>query len=334
MPRLEMLRRTASVVSLVTVGFATIALAIIARADDFPTRPVTLVVSFAPGGLTDVPARQIAPELQRHLGQPVIVENKPGASGVTGGAYVVHAAPDGYTLLVAGVSEVQNLFYMNVPYNVQTDLEPVGRIASGPPLVLAVNAASPFKSVADLVAYAKANPTNTNIATTGPATSPSIAVAQLNALAGTSIVAVPYNGSGPAATAVAAGEVQGGFVWLPAVAGLMSGGQVRVLAVATAKRVDVLPDVPTMEELGFKDFEHYGFVGLLAPHGTPKAVITTLNKALNASLDQGFAERVKPFGVSLPPQPNTPESFADFVTAQMSYQGALAKLSGAQQQAR
>lgn len=329
MLRPELLQRAIAFAFLTTTAFTGTA-----RAEDFPTRPVTLVVSFAPGGLTDVPARQIAPELQRHLGQPVIVENKPGASGVTGGAYVVHAEPDGYTLLVAGVSEVQNLFYLKVPYNVQTDLEPIGRIASGPPLVLAVNAASSFKSVADLIAYAKANPTNTNIATTGPATSPSIAVAQLNSLAGTSIVPVPYNGSSPAATAVAAGEVQAGFVWLPAVAGLMSGGQVRVLAVATAKRVDALPDVPTMEELGYKGFEHYGFVGLLAPHGTPKAVIATLNRALNASLDQAFAERVKPFGVSLPPQPNTPEAFADFVTAQMSYQAALAKLSGAQPQGK
>src|SRR6202007_1284007 len=135
-----------------------VALASVARAEDFPTRAITLVVSFAPGGLTDMPARMLAPDLQQRLGQPVVVENKPGASGVIGGQYVVRAQPDGYTLLVAGISEVQNLFYINVPYKVPTDLAAVGAIADGPPLVLAVPSGSPFKSFADLMAYAKANP--------------------------------------------------------------------------------------------------------------------------------------------------------------------------------
>src|SRR6185503_4639833 len=194
----------------------------VARSEEFPTRTVTLVVSFAPGGLTDIPARMLAPDLQKYLGQPVAVVNRPGASGVTGGSYVVHSAPDGYTLLVSGISEVQNLFYIKVPYDVLNDLTTVGMIANGPPLVLAVPASSPFKSVADLVAYAKANPGKINMATTGPATSPAIAVSQLNAIAGTDIIAVPYKGSGPAAGAVAGGQVQAGFVWLPSVSGMVS----------------------------------------------------------------------------------------------------------------
>src|ERR1700753_2760362 len=134
---------------------ATAALAAPAQAQEFPTRPITLVVSFAPGGLTDIPARMLAPDLQQRLGQPVVVENKPGASGVIGGQYVVRAQPDGYTLLVAGISEVQNLFYIHVPYSVRTDLAAVGMIADGPPLVLAVPGNSPFKSLADLIAYAR-----------------------------------------------------------------------------------------------------------------------------------------------------------------------------------
>jgi tripartite-type tricarboxylate transporter receptor subunit TctC len=312
--------------------FAMFALTNVASAQDFPNRPITLVVSFAPGGLTDIPARMLAPEMQQRLGQSVVVENKAGASGVTGGSYVVRSAPDGYTLLVSGISEVQNLFYIHVPYNVQTDLTPIGKIADGPPLVLAVNSNSPFKSVGDLIAYAKANPSKVNISTTGPATSPAIAVSQLNLLAGTKIVAIPYNGSGPAATAVASGEVQAGFVWLPSVAGMVSSGQVRVLASATSQRLGILPNVPTLEELGYKNFEHYAFVGLLAPRDTPPLIIEVLNKALNESLGSpAFAKRLEPFGMTVPAQPNTPEAYARFIAQQTAYQGELAKLSDQQQ---
>jgi len=196
-----------------------LALAGAASAEDFPSRPITLVVSFAPGGLTDIPARMLAPDLQQRLGQPVVVENKPGASGMIGGQYVVRAQADGYTLLVSGISEVQNLFYIHVPYSVRTDLAAVGKIADGPPLVLAVPGNSPFRSLEDLIADAKQHPGKLNLATTGPATSPAVAVTQLHSLAGIDIVSVPYNGSGPAAAAVAGGQVQAGFVWLPSVAG-------------------------------------------------------------------------------------------------------------------
>lgn len=310
-------------------ALAVFAFAAVSWGQGFPNHPITLVVSFAPGGLTDIPARMIAPEMQKRLDQPVIVENKAGASGVVGGSYVVHAAPNGYTLLVSGISEVQNLFYIRVPYNPEKDFAPIGKIADGPPLVLAVISTSPFKSVADLIAYAKANPTKTNIATTGPATSPAIAVSQLNALLGVNIAAVPYQGSGPAAAAVASGQLDAGFVWLPSIAGMVSGGQVRILAVATAHRVPALPNIPTLGELGYKDFDHSAFVGLLAPRGTPKPVIATLNKALNEAITvSGFAQKLEPFGMTVPPQPNTPESYGEFIAKQIAYQRELAKLSG------
>jgi tripartite-type tricarboxylate transporter receptor subunit TctC len=314
-----------------TTLLAGLILAGTARAEDFPSRPITLVVSFAPGGLTDIPARMIAPDLQARLKQTVVVENKPGASGVIGTSYVIHAAADGYTLLVSGISEVQNLFYIKVPYNVQSDLATVAMIADGPPLVLAVPASSPFKTFADFIAYAKANPAKTNMATTGPATSPAIAVSQLNAVAGTNVVAVPYNGSGPAAAAVAGAQVQAGFVWLPSVSGMVSSGQVRLLAIATAQRLPVIKDVPTFAELGFKNFEHSAFVGLLAPRGTPAAVIATLNKAVNDSIAASptFAQRLEPFGMTLPAQPNTPEAYHTFMAGQIDYQRQLAALSGA-----
>jgi len=305
-----------------------------AQAEDYPTRPITLVVSFAPGGLTDIPARMLAPDLQARLKQPVVVENKAGASGVIGTQYVIHAAPDGYTLLVSGISEVQNLFYIKVPYDVQNDLMTVAKIADGPPLVLAVPASSPFKSLADLIAYAKANPGKINMATTGPATSPAIAVSQLNAIAGINIIPVPYKGSGPAAAAVASGQVQAGFVWLPSVAGMVDSGQVRLLAIATAQRLPVIKDVPTLAELGYKNFEHTAFVGVLAPRGTPASVIAILNKAVNESIQGSptFAKRMAPFGMTLPAQPNTPEAYHKFMADQIEYQRKLAALSGAKPQ--
>lgn len=278
---------------LLAAALALFAMGAAARAQAFPERAITLVVNFAPGGLTDVPARMIAPGMQALLGQPVVVVNKAGASGVVGGSYVVHAAPDGYTLLVSGISEVQNMFYIQVPYDVEKDFVPVGRVANGPPLVLAVVGSSPFKTAADLVAYAKANPAKTNIATTGPATSPAIALTQLNAAAGTKMAAIAYQGSGPAAAAVASGQVDAGFVWLPSIAGMIEGGKVRILAVATAQRVSALPNVPTLTELGYGKFDHSAFVGLLAPRGTPQPVIQTLNKALNEAVAApAFAEKL------------------------------------------
>jgi tripartite-type tricarboxylate transporter receptor subunit TctC len=300
----------------------------LARSEVFPERPITLVVNFPPGGLTDVPARMIAPAMQTLLGQPVVVVNKPGASGVVGGSYVVHAAPDGYTLLVSGISEVQNSFYIHVPYEVEKDFVPIGKVANGPPLVLAVVGNSPLKSVTDLIAYAKANPAKVNIATTGAATSPAIALSQLNAAAGTKIPAIAYQGSGPAAAAVASGQVDAGFVWLPSIIGMTEGGKVRILAVATAQRASVLPNIPTLDELGYRNFDHSAFVGLLAPRETPRAVIDKLNKALNEAITtRGLAEKLSAFGMTIPRQPNTPESYAAFMATQIANQRELAKLS-------
>ncbi|MGB6537873.1 MAG: tripartite tricarboxylate transporter substrate binding protein [Xanthobacteraceae bacterium] len=312
---------------------AAIGWTVAANGQGFPNRSITLVVSFAPGGLTDIPARILAPAMQQRLGQPVVVENKAGASGVVGGSYVVHSAPDGYTLLVSGISEVQNFYYIHVPYKVLTDFSPVGMVAVGPPLVLIVNGKSPFKTLSDLIAYAKANPAKTNVSTTGPATSPAIAVSQLNSLAGIKMVAVPYSGSGPAATAVARGDVQAGFTFYPSAEGLAASGQVRVLAVASAHRMAILPNVPTMEELGFRNFDHDAFVGLLAPRETPASAIDVLNKALNQSIrSPDFAKRLEPFGMTVPAPPNSPVQYGQFLAKQIAYQGELAKLPGHLQQ--
>ncbi|HEY6832197.1 MAG TPA: tripartite tricarboxylate transporter substrate binding protein [Pseudolabrys sp.] len=306
-----------------------VALALPVHAQDFPTRPVTLIVSFSPGGLTDIPARILAPEMQQRLRQSVIVENKAGASGITGGSYVVRSEPDGYTMLVSALSEVQNFYYLKVPYDALTDLAPVGKVVDGPPLVLIVKEASAYKSVSDLVTYAKANPTKVNFSTSGAATTPAIAVDQLNSLAGTTFVQVPYKGTGPAAAAVASGDVDASFVFYPSAKGLIDGGQLRVLAVTSAKRLSILPDTPSMIELGFAGFQHTAFVGLSAPKGTPKNVIAKLNKALNESIESAaFRSRVEPLGMTIPEKPNTPEAYGQYMAKEAAHQAELAKLSG------
>ena len=245
----------------VLVAFGLVAglsLTLEARAQTYPNRPITFVVPFAAGGLSDVPGRILAAEMQARIGQSIVVENRPGASGVTGAQSVLRAEPDGYTLLVNALADVQNLHYLSVPYDPIKDFALIGMVADGPPVVLIVNANLPYKSVADIVADAKANPNKVSFGTSGPATSPAIAVTQLNALAKTSIAQVPYRGSGPAAAAVVTGEVQGAFVFYSNARPLHEGGKVRALAVASPKRMANWPEIPTMSEAGFAGFDHSG----------------------------------------------------------------------------
>lgn len=299
-----------------------------ASAQNYPNRPITFVVPFAPGGLSDVPGRILAAELQARIGHAVIVENKPGASGITGASSVSRAAPDGYTLLVNALADVQNLHYLSVPYDPIKDFSLIGMVTDGPPLILVVNATTPYKSVAELVAYAKANPSKVSFGTSGPATSPAIAVTQLNDLAKTSIVEVPYRGSAPAAAAVAAGEVQGAFAFYANARTLADGGMVRALAVTSAKRLESWPEIPTMEELGYPNFYHAGFVGLAAPANTPAPVIAFLSKELNAVIhSESFKKRIAPLGMTVP-DVNTPETFTAFMRREIARQGDLAKLTG------
>jgi tripartite-type tricarboxylate transporter receptor subunit TctC len=299
-----------------------------AGAQNYPTRPVTFVVPFAAGGLSDVPGRVLAAEMQTRIGQSIVVENRPGASGVTGASSVLRAEPDGYTLLVNALADVQNLHYLPVPYDPVKDFALIGQITDGPPLVLIVNGNLPYKSVAELIADAKANPTKISFASSGPATSPAISITQLNALVKTSIADVPYRGTGPAAGAVVTGEVQGAFVFYSNAKPLHDEGRVRALAIASPQRLPNWPEIPTMRELGFEGFDHRGFVGLAAPGKTPAPIIAFLNKHLNDSINsEAFRKRVEPMGVTIPTD-NTPEKFAEFMRRELTRQAELAKLTG------
>src|SRR5689334_1038446 len=185
-----------------------------AQTETYPSRPITVVVPFPAGGLTDVPARLMTAMLQDKLGQGVVIENRTGGSGVVGAAYAARATPDGYTLFANSLADTQNMHYLPVNYSPIDDFAQIGWIVDGPPLVLIIDAKLPFKTLKELLEDAKANPSKHSFGTSGPASSPGLTLIQLNAMAKTQITAVPYRGSGDAAAAVAGGAIQGAFTFV------------------------------------------------------------------------------------------------------------------------
>jgi tripartite-type tricarboxylate transporter receptor subunit TctC len=299
-----------------------------AEAQNYPNRNITLVVPFPPGGLTDVPARVFAAMLQQKIGRNVVIENKTGGNGTIGVAYVSRAAPDGYTLLANSLADAQNVHFVVVTHNPITDFAQIGWIVDGPPAVLVVHAALPYKTLVDLIADARKNPNRISFGTSGPASSPAMALAQLDKAAGIQIVGVPYRGSGEAAREVAAGAIQGAFTFYAQGKPLVEDGKVRALAVAAPQRLAGWPNVPTFRELGY-DIDFRGFVGLAAPASTPKPIIDYLNKELNAVVQSDpFRQRMDELGMTVPVD-NTPEKYDAYLRAETVRQGELAKLTGA-----
>jgi tripartite-type tricarboxylate transporter receptor subunit TctC len=255
-------------------------------AQQYPTRPIRIIVPFAPGGATDLPARLIAPKLSESLGQPVIVENKPGASGVIGIDVVAKSAPDGYTLLMATNGElVMNpSIYPKLPYNPFKDLVPVS-IAVESPLVMLVSPSSPFKSVADVLAAAKANPGSITYATAGAGSTSHVLTEMLALRTGTKLLHVAYKGGAPASKAIVGGEVAMGLLNLGSAITLINGGRARALAVTSGTRVPELPSVPTLAELGVPDYADGIWVGMAAPAGVPQDIIHRLSAAVVKALE-------------------------------------------------
>jgi tripartite-type tricarboxylate transporter receptor subunit TctC len=309
---------------------ATLLLAAVTARAEYPDRTITMVVPFAAGGLSDVPARILAAMLQDRIHQTIVVENKTGGSGTIGGAFAVRAEPDGYTLFVNSIADAQNLYFLPVSYNAVDDFAMIGMIVEGPPLVLVVDADSPYHTLAELVADAKAHPNKISFATSGPATSPAMALAQLNLLAKTSIVGVPYRGAGEAARYVAAHSVQATFTFYAQAKPLADSGKVRALAVASPQRIATWSEVPTMAELGYPNFDYSGFVGLAVPAKTPPAIVAYLNRELNAVVQSdAFKQRMKDLGMTVTPvEKNTPQYLADFLRREIAHQGPLAELTG------
>jgi tripartite-type tricarboxylate transporter receptor subunit TctC len=323
-------RRTILTMAATAFGCATTGLP--ALGQTYPSRPVRLVVGFAAGGPTDVIARLLAPGLGTHLGQPVVVENRTGANGLIATEAVARAASDGYTLQLATLSHnVNPLLMRQASYHPLRDFAPVGLVATLPLIIVcAVNA--PYRSVADLVAAAKASPGAVTYGSAGHGGSAHLAGALLANLSDTEMTHVPFRGNAPALSEVMSGRVSFMFYTMIGIADLVMQGQLRPLAVSTAQRHPDFPGVPTLAEVGFSGFEDYDQgLGILAPARTPEPVVGRLSEALRATLAQPeVREGLRGLGAVV--TTSTPAEYADFLRQDASRWERLIKAANIEAQ--
>jgi tripartite-type tricarboxylate transporter receptor subunit TctC len=256
-----------------------------ADAEDFPARPVRILVPYAPGGVSDIAARLVGQKLTEALGQQVIVENRPGGNGFLAVGATVRAPADGYTLVVGTIGEfaINPALYKDVPYDVERDLTAVAML-SDTPLVLAANADAPYHSVKDVIAAAKANPDAIGVASPGAGTFNHITIVQIGLRAGIKLLHVPYRGGAPAAAAVAAGDVPLGVLAVSSVVPFLQSGRVRVLAITTAKRSSFNREWPTLAEEGVADIDASNWVGMFAPKQVPEPIVQKLHDQIQTIL--------------------------------------------------
>ena len=298
-----------------------------ARGEAFPARPVRVIVAFAPGGIGDLGARLIGQSLQERLQQPVVIENRPGAGGNTGTEAVVRAPPDGYTMIWAGANNAINAsLYDNLSYSFVRDIAAVGSVMRGP-FVMTIHPSFPARTVAEFIAYAKANPAKINMASPGAGTGPHVNGELFKMMTGVEMVHVPYRGDGPALIDLVAGQVQVMFGNLISAMEHIRAGRLRALAVTTAMPSPALPDVPTVAAT-VPGYEASAWFGLGAPRATPAEVIAKLNKEINASLaDPKLAARLAELGGA--PMPLSQQAFDAFIAAETEKWGKVVRMSGA-----
>jgi tripartite-type tricarboxylate transporter receptor subunit TctC len=284
----------------------------------YPSKPIRLVVPFTPGGSTDILARAIGQELTRAWGQSVIVDNVPGAGGAIGADKVAKAPADGYTLLMGhiGTLAVNPSLYPKLPYNPVKDFAPVAWVARVPN-VLVVHPSVAAKNVKELVALAKSRPGQLNYGSGGNGSAANLATEYFKMQTGTSMLHIPYKGTSPAVTDLMGGQIQVLFTGAPAVIGQIKTGQLRALAVSSPKRLDALPDLPTVAEAGYKDFEADQWYGVVAPAGTPREIVTKLNLQINQALNSPeLKTRLNNEGAVA--TPGTPEAFGQLIVREIA----------------
>jgi tripartite-type tricarboxylate transporter receptor subunit TctC len=285
----------------------------LAQAQNYPARTVRVVVPVTPGGGTDLVARMVSQKLSEHLGQPFVVENRPGAGNVIGSAFVASAKPDGYTLLVVPISHAVNVSLVKLPFDPIADFAPIVHLGSAPSLVT-VHPSLPVKSIGELVKLAKAKPGAINYGSAGVGTSTYLAAELFKITAGVNLLEVPYRGGAPAQTAVIAGEVSVYFAPIATALPFVRERRLRALAVGTAKRLPMLPEYPTVAESGYPDYEASNWHGLVVPIKTSKEIIATLHTAALAALKKPeIAKRMLDLGFT--PVGDQPEEFAAFIRA-------------------
>jgi tripartite-type tricarboxylate transporter receptor subunit TctC len=314
--------RASSLVVLLLTSFAT---AVFGQA--YPTRPVRMLVGFPPGGGTDIAARLLAPKLSEYLGQQFVVENRPGATTNIATDLVAKSTPDGHTLLFTTSAIAINMsLYKNLPFDALRDFAPVSVFAEAPNLLVAHESAG--NNVAELVAKARAKPGGMNYSSAGSGTTQHLAGELFKVRSGTEIVHIPYKGTAASLTAVIAGEVNFSFANVPAILGHVRNGRLRALAVAGARRSDLMPEVPTLKEAGVDGVEVPVWYALLAPAATPREVVTMLaNTTARAARSPDTRQRLVEQGAD--PVGNTPEEFARLLREEVTKYAEVVRISGA-----
>ncbi len=293
----------------------------------YPNKPIRVIVGYTPGGATDIVARILAPKLQEILGQPVIVENKPGAGSNIGSEFVAKSAPDGYTLLVGSIANATNMVaYKNLGYDTLRDLAPITQLMSAPS-VLAVHPSFPAKNLPELIALAKRDPGKYAFASSGAGGSPHLAGELLKLRAGIDLIHVPYKGAAPAMSDLLGGQVPMAFQTALSAIPHFQSGQLRPIAVASNKRLAQLPNVPTMAEAGLPDFEVSSWNGLFAPAKTPPEIIAKLHAAAVKAITSPDA-REKLYAQAAEPVGSTPEEFRAYIRAEIDKWGKVIRASG------
>ena len=298
-----------------------------AYAQSYPSKPIRMVVPFAAGGPTDVYARSVGQELSRILGQPVIVDNKPGAGGNLGADFVAKSAPDGYNIVLGAVGAfaVNMTLYPKMPYDVLRDFAPVSLIAIVP-MMLVVNPALPVKTPRDLVELAKARPGQLTYGSAGNGTSVHMSTEMFKALTGIDMVHVPYKGVAPAMTDLIGGQLQ--LMFSDATSAIPHAKSGKVRPVAVTKRIEVMPEIPTFAELGYAGYDPTVWYGVFAPAGTPRDIVVKLNGAIAKAL-QAPEVRERLISQGANPVSNSPEEFTAFVRDEIARWGKVVKASGA-----
>jgi len=299
-----------------------------AMAQGYPNKPVKLVVPYPPGGPTDIVARLVAQKLGDQMGQPFVIENKPGAGGNPGAEAVARSAPDGYTLLVATTAHAINpSLFSKLNYQLLKDLSPVTQLTSGP-LMIVANPALPAKNVTELIALAKSKSGGLNFASSGNGQSTHLSAELFSAMAGVKMSHIPYKGSAPALTDVMGGQTDLMFDTMLSSMPHVKAGKLKALAVTSVQRSPIAPELPTVAESGLPGYEAIAWNGLLAPAGTPNEVVARLNAELKKVLEQPeVKQRFEAQGFTA--SWNTPEAFESFLKAEVDKWAKVVKVSGA-----
>src|SRR5438067_6528187 len=310
------------------IAMALFSIALLAQAQSFPAKPIHLIVPFPPGGGNDTVARAIAQELGPDLGQPMVIDNRPGAGGSVGAELAAKAPPDGYTLFLAGVGShaVNPNLHAHLPYGPVKDFAPITLVATAPS-VLVVNPAVPARTVAEFTAYARAHPGKLNYASNGNGSAAQLAAAMYESMAGVKMVHVPYKGIAPALTDLLSGEVQLMFGTVVALVPHIQSGKLRALAVTSRKRSPLLPDVPSLAESGLPDYEAGSWYGVMAPAGTPGEIVERLHGAIARALKQpDVAKRLAAEGAIV--IGSTPKAFGAHLKAELARVGKVVRAAG------